>query len=809
MTTDRDSVTGNRIVAICGNPNSGKTSIFNAITGLNQKVGNYPGVTVEKVSGLFRVGKDKSRKYELMDVPGTYSLAAFSPDEYIAASALSGGVGSRQRPAGLICVVDATNLQRSLYLLLQVMQIGCPVAVALNMIDLAERRGIRIDYEKLSQQLGGLPVVPVVGNRGRGIERLKEVAASLVDNPVRPVQQRYDEITEGLIEWLAKFWDDGHRTRAEYLRVIFDVNGPAERRFLGEFARRVDAPDESRRLLDDGRAAIKQRFGSLSVAETGALTEQAARIFKSAVSERRLKRTTRSERLDRVLLHPVAGPVLLIVMMTFVFQYVFSLAEPFMYLIDRSVGALASYLGAVMIEGPLRSLVTDGVIGGVGSVLIFLPQIIILFLFIAVLEDSGYMVRAAFIVDRMFRWCGLSGKSFIPMLSSFACAVPGIMATRTIEDRKLRFITIMVAPLMTCSARLPVYAIMIAAFIPHRTYLGLFNLQGLVLATLYLLGIVVAVVVSLVLQKTVLKTERGTFMMEMPSYKLPMLKSVVIRVINRARLFLIRAGTVILAITIVVWALSYYPHSEEIAAAHLDQAATVRSEFATGELRIQAQLDERLSRLSQSARRSVELVAADFARAETVEDLAARRDRSAHTVSVEPAILNHLQDMRRLELERGAQLARMANERAGAYIRDSYLGSVGRIVEPLFLPLGWDWRITVATLSSFPAREIIIATIGTIYNLGTDVEESSNLIDKMRQARWESGPKQGNKVFSVAVALSIMVFFAISCQCGATVVTIKQEMGRWSYALFVFGYMGILAYILSMIVYQLFSRLGF
>jgi ferrous iron transport protein B len=352
------------------------------------------------------------------------------------------------------------------------------------------------------------------------------------------------------------------------------------------------------------------------------------------------------------------------------------------------------------------------------------------------------MPRAAFLVDRMFSWCGLSGKSFIPMLSSFACAVPGIMATRTIEDRKLRIITAMVAPLMTCSARLPVYAIMIAAFVPYESYFGVFNLQGLVLGSLYLLGVVVAVIVSFIFSRTLFKTERGTFLMELPSYKLPTIQSVAIRVTNRAKAFIVRAGTVIMAITIIIWALSYYPRSDEITQA--------------GELR-EAQI-------------TAQYEAGAFASEEAYE----------------------------------SAIAEAANVTAGEHLRNSYFARTGQSIEGMFEPLGWDWKITMSVLASFPAREVIIAVLGTIYNLGSEVdEESSSLIDKLRDAKWEDGALVGQPVFTPAVAISIMVFFALCCQCGATLVTIRQETASWKYAVLTFAYMTSLAYLLAFGSYRL------
>lgn len=799
------SVTGACWVAICGNPNSGKTTIFNAITGLNQKVANYPGVTVEKVTGRFSVGKENPQQFTLVDVPGTYSLAAFSPDEYIAASTLYGEAEDRSLPDAIICVIDATSLERGLYLLFQILEIGRPVVVALNMIDLAQKRGMQIDFEKISRAIGGFPVVPVVGNRGHGIARLKQETARMVAAPSDTAPDRfYDDITENVLAELQSRFGQAHRTRAQHLRIIFDIDGPAEKRFI-----RKERPEASS-ALNRGRATIREVWTSLSTAETTPLTKKAAEVFNATVTIDHSRKRMLSEKVDRYLLHRLFGPVALLLTMALMFQSIFSWAQPFMEMIDKIFTGLADRAAMLIPEGPMQSLLTDGVIGGVGSVLVFIPQIAILFIFIAILEDSGYMSRGAFLIDRMFRWCGLSGKSFIPMLSSFACAVPGIMATRTIEDRKLRFITIMVAPLMTCSARLPVYAILIAAFVPYKSYFGVLNLQGIVLMLLYLLGVVVAAAVSFVMSRTFLRTERSTFLMEMPSYKLPTLRSLFIKVLNRVKSFIIRAGTVILAITIIIWALSYYPRSQAVEVEFDRQVAALQAHYDFARTTALAKQAELVRNQPEDAADASSIITEAFAEAEDEVRLSELKARLLADYPAHEALVETLSGLCLLEIQLQKELLALGNDRAGNHLRDSYMGRLGRVVEPAFRPLGWDWKITMATLASFPAREVIIATLGTIYNLGADIDaESTSLVDKMRQAKWEEGPKKGKPVFTLAVALSIMVFFAICCQCGATVVTIKQETTSWYYAAFTFGYMTVLAYLLALAVYQLFAGMGF
>ncbi len=739
------------MIAICGNPNCGKTTLFNALTGLNQQVGNYPGVTVEKTVGSYQFGRGSGQRFRLLDTPGSYSLSAYSPDEYIATRVLSGDIEGEARPDLILCVIDATNLERSLYLLFQIMQVGRPVVVALNMIDLAQRHGITIDVDQLSRELGGLPVIPVVASRSKGIEELKQAVATTAEDKWLPVVPAYDNVTVRAVRELVASSTVGSRTDAEYIRLLYDRGGPAEISYLTEEGQ------DKLEWVESLRERIVAKFGALSVGETFPLSHKSSTIVAKAMTRRPGQQATRSERIDRFLLHPLLGPIFLLVIIMFMFQSVFSWAGPAMELIDSAFGMLGAQIEGFMTEGPLRSLVVDGVVGGVGSVLIFLPQIVILFMFIALLEDSGYMARAAFLVDRLFGWCGLSGKAFVPMLSSFACAVPGIMATRTIENRRLRLITIMVAPLMSCSARLPVYTIMIAAFIPSVTWLGLFNSQGLVLAGLYFMGVFTAVSVSFFVSRFAYGGERVTFMMDMPSYAVPSAKSVFIRIFNRVKSFLSRAGTLILAITIVIWALSYYPHSAQIGAEFDRQTSEIETRYLKEVEHLRTDTD--------SARRELEIARVD-----------------AHE--------------------------RLASDRAGAYLRDSYFGRAGRWVAPAFAPLGWDWKITMATLASFPAREVIIATLGTIYNLGSDAEEPSSLADKMRGDSWESGDKEGQPVFTAAVALSVMVFFALCAQCGATLVTIGHETSRVRYAVIAFSYMTVLAYVAAFVVYQVASRLG-
>ncbi len=461
---------------------------------------------------------------------------------------------------------------------------------------------------------------------------------------------------------------------------------------------------------------------------------------------------TATDRIDRVLTHRVWGLLFFMLMMLIVFTSVFVVAQPAMDAISDTVDALAGLCAEALPEGMLRSLVVKGILGGVGGVLVFLPQILILFFFIAVLEDCGYMARAAYLMDRLMTPLGLSGKSFIPLLSSFACAVPGIMATRVLENRRDRITTILVAPLMSCSARLPVYLILIEAFIPERSWLfGLVRLHGLTLMGMYLVGIVVAAGVSLALKRTLLRGPTPPFVLELPTYKLPEARHVLYRMFERGWLFVHRAGTTILAVTILVWAAGYFPH---------DSAA------------IEAPFAERIAALDARA-------------AEAPANDAKTQDQIAHA------------------------RAEINNQIAAEYQRQSYLGRMGHWIEPAVRPLGWDWRIGSAVIASFPAREVVVGVLGVIYDLGESLKAESEgdrgkLVAQLRNARWD---QTGLPVYNVPVALSIMVFFALCCQCASTLAVIRRETNSWTWPAFSFGYMTLLAYLAALAVYQIGSRL--
>jgi ferrous iron transport protein B len=710
-------------VAVIGNPNTGKTTLFNALTGLSQHTGNYPGVTVESALGEFTT--DGCRVLAV-DLPGTYSLAPRAPDEMIAVSVLLGFGKGVYAPNAVLYVLDATHLDRNLYLLTQVLELGLPVVVALTMTDLARKQGIVIDIAELEKQLG-VSVIPVQATKRLGIVDLRQAlghAASLAAPPAKPVHFPESFVKE--VDQLFSLFS--HRNNNSALprflseRLLIDAGGAVEQDLVQQCG------EDILRQAAAARTRLTSAGTSPQQLEIDIRYQWIARIMQATVRQPLVMNQTWSDRIDHIVTHKIWGLAIFLVTMAITFQAIFSWAVPVMNGIESLFALLGTWVSGLLSEGPLQSLVVDGIIGGVGAVVVFVPQIALLFGLIAILEDSGYMARAAFLMDRVMASFGLSGRSFIPLLSSFACAVPGIMSTRSIDNRRDRIATILIAPLMSCSARLPVYVLFISAFVPAQTVGGVFGLQGLLLFSMYLLGLIVAPPIALLLKRTILKGESVPFLLELPPFQAPAWRVVLFRMYDRSLAFLRRAGTIILATTILVWSLSYYPQHPQI-----------ETEF--------------------QARRAT-------ASPEAIEQLNI--------------------------------------EEAGVRLRESYLGQAGHAIEPLVRPLGWDWKIGMATLASFPAREVIISALGTIYNLGNKQdEESPQLREVMQAERWPDG----RPIYTPVVAVSIMVFFALCCQCGATLATIKRETGSWGYAVFTFTYMTSLAYLSALLTYQVGSRI--
>ncbi len=710
------------VIAVIGNPNTGKSTLFNALTGLRQKTANYPGVTVERHTG--RINLD-NRNVTLVDLPGAYSIAAQSPDEMVAIDVLLGHVEDLPRPRAVLAVVDATNLRRNLFLVTQLAELGLPMVIGLNMTDLAAEKGIEVDIAALGAGLGA-QVVALSAARGTGLDELRRALAAAINATSPPPLRVLPTVNEAAAElWQRLRTAGSHLTEYEVERALIDAHGAAERRF------ELSAGESFHAEMLDLRARLSA--GSSLAAMEATARYALINALIARIEKRQPPRVTVSDRIDRVTNHPVIGSLLFLLVMAMVFQAVFSWAAPLMDLIDGWAASLGELVRDALPPGAISSLLVDGVIAGVGGVVVFLPQILILFAFIIVLEDSGYMPRVAFMVDRLMRSVGLSGQSFIPMLSSFACAVPGIMATRVIPERRDRIATILAAPFMTCSARLPIYALLIGAFIPDTRYLGGFiNLQGIVLLGLYLLGIVGGICTAMLLKRTALSGPTPTFMIELPPYRLPNLWSVLIRLAERGRIFLVRAGTVIFSVAVLIWALVYFPRPAEVAAAH----------------------------------------------------------------EAERAVLAGLPD----RAERDREIAQLDNRLASAYLEQSWLGRAGHFVVPAFAPLGWDWKVSAAVIAGFPAREVVIAVLSTIYSVGDQGEETDNAL---RAQLTRATHADGSPVFSLPMVLGLLIFYAFCLQCAATIAVIYRETNSVGWPVFAWLYMTGLGYAGALLAYQL------
>ena len=739
-------------VLLVGNPNTGKTSVFNSLTGLRQKTGNYPGVTVEKKTGIV-TGPDGAT-LRLHDMPGMYSLTPKSLDDSIAREVLIGEADEELDIRLIVVVADASNLNRNLYLVTQLIDLGIPVAVAMNMMDNAVSSGVHIDLDALSEQLQ-VPIVPVVASRQQGIDELRRMMFDQIgpeDRDARPAGET-DSTGEAETASTGTAGDAASDTTGSAgpappsPRVSFAERFP-RRRLLGGLldealapaaawfgehtnlnevaqtseALRVTSSDQALQTWMEGRQdpsckedlkrIVEQTRGRLDelqvpwrMLETILRYDQIDDLYSRVVREDRDVQNNLSVRLDRAFTHRVAGPVIVLAVFALVFQSIFSWAEAPMTFIEDGIAALGAFVYQFLPAGLLRDLLVDGVIAGVGAVLVFLPQILFLFFFLALLEDTGYMARVAFIMDRFMKSMGLSGHSVMPLLSSFACAIPGIMATRTIKNWKDRLITIMIAPLMSCSARLPVYILLIGAFFPSMTILGVFTLQGLMLFSMYIFGIVVAIGAALVFKRFFMKDAVPTsFVMELPPYRRPSLKWVLLQMFERARVFVTEAGQIILAISVVLWFLASYPQPDDY------DSMTSRSR-----------------------------------------------------------------------------------------IQQSYAGQLGQLIEPAIEPLGFDWKVGIGLITSFVAREVLVSTMATIYNV-EEADETS--VDLRSSLRSEVDPETGEQVYTPLVAVSLMVFFALACQCMATVAIVKRETNGWKWPIVMVLYMTALAYVGSLVVYQ-------
>lgn len=645
-------------IALFGNPNTGKSSLFNRLTGLRQHVGNFPGVTIDKHSGFLNIN---GKELELIDFPGTYSIYPRSKDEEVVYNVIS-DPKNPNFPEKVIVVLDSTNLERNLLLFTQIYDLGLETALILNMTDVAARNGFEINTSALEQAFPDTKIIRTNARIGTGLSELKE--------------------------WMAQ--DSAPReTNPSALKAMTDL--------------------------------------SAQMADTNARFERIKEIVSKVVSKK-VTEASFSSKLDKWLIHPIFGYLIFLIILLVIFQTVFTLASYPMDWIDLGTSSLASWLGNMMPEGVFTSLIVDGVIPGIGGVLIFIPQIALLFFMLSILEETGYMSRVVFITDKLMRPFGLNGKSVVPLLSSAACAIPGIMATRTISSWQERLTTILVAPLISCSARLPVYTLLIALVIPSKMIFGFLNLQGLVLFVLYLLGVVSALLVALVIKQFFRrKKELSVFLLEMPAYKSPRWGNVGIEVFEKVKIFVFDAGKIILAISIILWVLASFGPGNDM---------------------------EKYSKLVQAPKIQTEQSTADY-----------------------------------------------ESKIASVKLEHSYMGHLGKFIEPVIQPLGYDWKMGISLLTSFAAREVFVGSLATIYSVHEVDDNPKQLIDKLKIQKRDDG----TPTYTLASGLSLLVFYVFAMQCMATLAVVKRETKSWKWPIIQVGYMGVLAYLGAYITFILFK----
>jgi ferrous iron transport protein B len=699
-------------IALAGNPNTGKTTLFNRLTGSQARVGNYPGVTVELATAELALAR---QRVMVVDVPGSYSLAARSKEEQVAIDALL-GIGDAPRPELVVCCVDATNLSRNLYFVLQAQELGMKLVVALTMID--EAAADAPDADQLSKLLG-CPVVGVVARTGQGVEELKRTIERQLEQSAPSPALRFAPSAQ-------------LKARIDAIKASLPQGWPASDG-LALWAMTSAGSGDELELPDGLRSALAREIPDEAI---GCQVDDEAVQARYAWIDAHVKPPEKStkarqitERVDRVLIHPVFGFAIFIAINLLLFKALFSWAEPAMDLIEGAFSVLGEQVQGVLGDSIFSELIVEGVIGGAGSVVVFLPQILFLFFFVGLMEDSGYMARVAYLMDRIMKAMGLHGRAFVPMLSGFACAVPAIMATRTMERQRDRLLTMMVVPLMTCSARLPVYTLIIGALFPPTAKVLGIPVQGGLMVAMYLFSVVVALLAAWVLSKTMLPASNSALILELPPYRLPRLVDVLRMMFERAKAFLSTAGTIILVVSIVLWALLNFPR---------------QNEQPTGRVAIHAESDS-----AQEAAR---------------------------------------------ELPKSEQL------------NHSYGARLGHAIEPVIAPLGFDWKMGVGIIGAFAAREVFVATMGVVYSIGEDAdEESEGLRDKLRHET----KTDGKPAYTPLVGLSLLVFFALACQCVSTLAVVKRETRSWRWPVFLLVYMTTLAWLCSFAVYQGGKLLGF
>jgi len=696
-------------VALVGNPNVGKTTIFNRLTGLRQKVGNYPGVTVDKRRGAMQAGHNN---VTIIDLPGTYSIYPNTEDEIIVHRVLN-GLDEENQPDFVLAIVDMSSMERGLFLVSQVMDLGLPMAIVLNMEDTAENQGIVIKTHQLYKALG----VPIIQSNARSDKSLKSIEELITNKSFakpQPFLNPEDLLPDSLANTVNKEFNLANAYQAFQL-IRFHESEVLLKKYQKDFIREKIA---------EANFDLKEA----QVRETKLRYKAIQDILKQCTEYKDIKTKKLTQQLDKIFLHKVGGYVVFLGVLLLIFQAIFAWSTIPMDLIDGFFASFSGWVYETMPAGVLTDLIAEGIIPGIGGVLIFIPQIALLFGFLAILEDSGYMSRVVFLMDRLMRPFGLNGKSMVPLISSVACAIPGIMAARNIGNWKDRITTIMVAPLMSCSARLPVYVILIALAVPDEN-VGPFNLQAIALLGMYLLGIVAVLLVSIVFKLILKSKEKSFLMLEMPLYRLPKAKDVAITMFTKSRTFVLAAGKIILAISVVLWVLASYGPSSRMEAA----IASIEVPEANADQEV---IDDYNSQIS-----SVEL-------------------------------------------------------------ENSYIGIAGKFIEPVIRPLGYDWKIGIALITSFAAREVFVSTIATLYSVGADVEDELTIREKMDQ---EVNPQTGEKVYNIATSFSLIVFYAFAMQCMSTLAVVYRETNGWKWPIIQTAYMTAMAYVSAWAVYQLLS----
>lgn len=694
-------------IVLVGNPNSGKSSLFNHLTGLNQKIGNFPGVTVDRKSGYTKINEDISA--EIIDLPGTYSIYPRSLDERVVFDILS-GPEAEDYPDVAIVIVDLSNLKRNLLLFTQIKDLGIPTVLALNMADVAEKAGLKVNFEVLQKELQ-TPIAVINARKGEGIGELKERVSLALLYPFQPFYDGHDLASEVIDQLKDHFKVDSYRAYQLAQQYQYNTHLKSkDKRLISELRNLHDFDDKKLQSKETIR-----RYQLISAA-VGKATEKAISPDKNSFTGQ----------IDKILTHKYWGYLIFLAIMFFVFQAIFSWAQKPMEWIDSGFSKLGKLILQTMPEGAIADLVANGIIPGIGGVTIFIPQIAILFTFIAILEESGYMSRVVFLMDKIMRKVGLSGKSVVPLISGVACAIPAIMSTRSIDNWKDRITTILVTPLMSCSARIPVYTILIALVVPDHMILGFMNLQGLALLAMYLIGFFAVIVAAFVIKQILKQKERSFFVMELPDYKAPRWKNVGLTIVEKVKSFVLHAGRIIVAISIILWAMASYGPSEQMKEARLEAGRVAKERNLT---------EKETENLTESF-----------------------------------------------------------------LLENSYAGIFGKAIEPVIKPLGYDWKIGIAIITSFAAREVFVGAIATIYSVGADAEDENTIKSRLQD---EINPDTGEPMFTPALAFSLLIFYAFAMQCMSTLAVVYKETKKIKWPLIQLVYLTGLAYISAFLTYNL------